>query len=89
MRRGRLDADRWTGVEIPQDEPFETYVLRIGEPGEPAVRQVTVGEPSWTYAAASITADFPVLPDELELDVRQLGRAGEGIAGRLTFATAS
>jgi len=88
VRRGRLDADSWTGVEIPQDEPFETYVLRIGEPGGAAARQVTVGEPSWTYAAASIAADFPVLPDELELDVRQLGRAGEGIAGRLVFATA-
>ena len=88
IRRGRLDADSWAGVEIPQDEPFETYVLRIGEPGETAVRQVTVGEPSWTYAASSIAADFPVPPDELELDVRQLGRAGEGIAGRLVFTTA-
>ena len=88
IRRGRVDADSWQGVEIPQDEPFESYVLRIGEPGGPTVRQVTVGEPSWTYPAASLAADFPALPDELELEVRQIGRAGEGIAGRLVFATA-
>lgn len=88
IRRGRIDADSWQGVEIPYDEPFESYVVRIGAAGGPAVRQVTVGEPSWTYAAASLAADFPVLPDELELELRQVGRAGEGIAARLVFATA-
>jgi hypothetical protein len=88
IRRGRIDADSWQGVEIPDDEPFESYVLRIGAPGGATVRQVTVGEPSWTYAAASLAADSPALPDELELELRQVGRAGEGIAARLVFATA-
>lgn len=88
MRRGRIDADSWQGVEIPQDEPAETYVLRVREPGEPAVRTVTVGAPAWTYPAASVAADFPILPDELELEIRQIGRAGEGIAARLLFDTA-
>lgn len=88
IRRGRIDADSWHGTEIPQDELVENYVLRIGAPGGPTVRQVTVGTASWTYPAASLAADFPVLPSELELEVRQVGRAGEGIAGRLTFATA-
>lgn len=87
IRRGRIDADSWQGVEIPQDELVESYVLRIGAPGGATVRQVTVGTASWTYVAASLAADFPVLPPELELDLRQIGRAGEGIAGRLVFAT--
>lgn len=88
IRRGRIEADSWQAVEIPEDEPFESYVLRIGAPGGAMVRQVTVAEPSWTYPAASLAADFPVLPDDLELEVRQVGRAGEGIAARLVFATA-
>ena len=88
VRRGRIDADSWAGVEIPLDEPFETYALRIGAPGGPAVRQATAGAPAWTWTAAEVAADFPVLPAELEIEVRQVGRVGEGIAARLVFPTA-
>jgi hypothetical protein len=87
-RRGRTDADSWSAIEIPLDEPTESYVLRLGEPGQAAVRTVTVGAPAWISAAASVADDFPVLPDALQLELRQVGRAGEGIAARLVFATA-
>lgn len=88
VRRGRIDADSWNGVDIPVDEPSESYRLRIGAPGGPTVREETVGEPAWSWPAAELAADFPALPDDLEIEIRQIGRAGEGIPARLIFATA-
>jgi len=45
--------------------------------------------PHWTYPAAQIAADFPALPAEAEITVRQISAdAGAGLPARRTFIIA-
>ncbi|MGE0501447.1 MAG: glycoside hydrolase/phage tail family protein [Rhizobiaceae bacterium] len=84
IRRGRIDADSWDAVEIPLGEAAESYRVEIAPVGEAAVRAEEVGASSWTYAAAAIASDFPDLPAEADITVRQISTAaGAGIAARL------
>lgn len=85
-RRGRIDADKWEGPDIPLGEEREEYRIEIAPAGGAAVRMATVSEPSWLYPAAAIAADFGAHPEEIELTVRQLGVAvGWGIPATRRF----
>ena len=85
-RRGRIDADKWQGPDIPLGEEREEYRIEIASAGGEAVRMATVAEPSWLYPAAAITADFGAQPEEIELTVRQLGVAvGWGVPATRRF----
>jgi hypothetical protein len=75
IRCGRLDADRWEASEIPLGEESESYEVTIAVAGGSPVRVVTTAAPSWLYAAAAIAADFPALPAEIDVTVRQLSTA--------------
>ena len=87
IRRGRLDSDSWLGPDIPLGEALEQYVVRIAEPGGPAVREVTLSATSWTYTAALFAADFPSPPDAIYITVRQVSQsAGEGLPAKLVVS---
>jgi hypothetical protein len=80
IRRGRVDADKWDGSEIPLGEEREEYRVEIARPGGAVVRTAVVAEPSWLYAAAAVGSDFGVLPAEIDVSVRQFSvAAGWGI----------
>lgn len=75
IRRGRIDADSWLGTDIPLGEEYESYQVDIAKLDGTTVRSTTVSEPSWTYAATDLAADFPTLPPTLDVTVRQVSAA--------------
>ena len=80
IRRGRLDADSWTPVDIPLGEEREEYLVEIAAAGGPVVRSASVTSPAFAYSAAMIAADFGTPPAEIDLTVRQLSiAAGWGL----------
>lgn len=87
IRRGRIDADRWEGSDIPLAEDREEYRIEIAPAGGAVVRTQTVSEPAWLYPAAEISADFGTLPAEIDVTIRQLSiAAGWGIPATRRFA---
>ena len=48
----------------------------VAPAGGSAVRETNAGQSSWTYDAAEIASDFPVLPTAIDITVRQLGAGG-------------
>ncbi len=79
IRRGRVDADSWSGSDIPLGEETEAYLVEVAPDGGGAVRSVNVDSPAWLYEAADIAADFSALPAEIVITVRQLSAsAGPG-----------
>ena len=80
----RIDADSWDGDDIPVGEESESYRIEIASAAGALKRTATAATQSWTYAAAAIAADFPVLPANATITVRQISAAvGAGIAARL------
>lgn len=80
IRRSRLGGDDWEPVEIPLDEPVETYRVEIVDVDGGLVRRASTSSPAWIYAVADRTADFGALPHLFELRVRQSGAFGDGVA---------
>ena len=80
IRRGRVEADRWEGADIPLGEEREEYRVEIAAPGGAALRTQTVSAAAWLYPSAAILADFGAFPEEIELTVRQFSvAAGWGV----------
>lgn len=89
VRCGRIDADRWEASEIPLAEENESYEVTIAAADGLQVRVVTVPEPSWHYANSAIAADFPILPAEIDVTVRQFSSSvGWGIPAMRRIALA-
>ncbi|MDE0589873.1 glycoside hydrolase TIM-barrel-like domain-containing protein [Halocynthiibacter sp. C4] len=65
IRRARVEADQWSGFDIPLGEDSESYVVRVLE-GEALLREATVSTPSFTYTAAMQASDGGV-PDAFEV----------------------
>jgi len=90
VRRGRLDADKWEGSDIPLAEGREEYRIEIAPAGGAVVRTEIVSEPAWLYPAADINADFGALPTEIDVTLRQLSVAvGWGIPATRRLALSS
>ncbi|MCR4269220.1 glycoside hydrolase/phage tail family protein [Nitratireductor sp. ZSWI3] len=86
IRRGRIDADLWRIEEIPLGESDERYRVEIRTPEGTVVRSAITTEPRWTYSAAELTSDFPVMPAALEFAISQLSLAvGPGIAAQVSL----
>lgn len=84
IRRGRLDSDRWTGVDIPLGEETESYQVTIWAAGQ-AVRTVLTDTPSYLYPNAQQDADGAGIGYDVE--VRQVSRSyGPGAAAVLAVA---
>lgn len=89
IRRGRIGADSWEGEDIPLGEEAESYRVEVRNGANVLKRTVTVGAPSWTYPAASISADFPVLPATALVSIRQLSASvGAGLPAQLSVTLA-
>lgn len=85
IRRTRLDGDSWQGVEVPLGEDSESYCLRVIDGGA-VRREVTLGTPGWSYAAAMQATDGVTLPFEIE--VAQISQSfGPGPAARIEVLT--
>ena len=86
IRRGRVDADRWTGVDIPVGEETESYQVTIWVAGQ-AVRNTVTDTPSYLYSSAHQTVDGASIGYDVE--VRQISQSfGPGAASILAVASA-
>jgi len=82
VRRTRVDGDPWTGLDVPLGEAVELYVLRILST-ETILREVTLAEPRFVYAADLKAAD--AAPVHFNIDVAQVSdRFGPGPFRRIT-----
>jgi hypothetical protein len=87
-RRGRDNADSWTGADIPLDEPFERYRVEVLDGADIVVRTVEVATPEWTYPLADEVLDFGERQTNLAVTIRQLGeRVPLGLPARAIFQT--
>lgn len=84
IRRGRYDADSWSG-EIPLGEASEQYVVDILDGGD-VCRSIATTQPSALYPAADELADFGAPQSTLSVRVAQLSATvGRGIAAEATL----
>ena len=56
VRRTRIDGDGWGPGDVPLGEAREAYLVRVLQGGA-VMREATVDEPTWRYAAAERAAD--------------------------------
>ncbi len=80
VRRSRLGADDWEPMEIPLDEPVESYRVEVLDAAGAVVRSLVLPTPGWIYVAADRESDFGALPHVFDLRVRQIGASGDGVA---------
>ena len=72
IRRARLHGDPWDSPDPPLGEETESYRVAVLAAGV-ELRAWTVGQPSTSYAAADLAADFPAgRPAALTVQVAQL-----------------
>jgi hypothetical protein len=82
IRRGRIDADNWEGVEIPLGESVEAYVVEILSGGV-VKRQLACSTTSLVYTTAQEAADFGAPQTSLRLRIAQSSASvGRGFALR-------
>ena len=81
IRRGRLDADTWEGVDIPLGEESELYRLRVLREGQ-EVMEFTTTSPQAIISNAQITThDLDLHVRHISIEVAQISNAyGPGIA---------
>ena len=84
IRRGRLDADTWEGVDIPLGEESELYRLRVLRDGQ-EVMEFTTTSPQAVISNAQITThDLDLQDRHISIEVSQISNAyGPGIAAVL------
>jgi hypothetical protein len=84
VRRSRIDADGWSGDDVPLDESSEAYRLQILD-GDAAMRTVSVTTNTFVYTAAMELADFGATQAAISFRVRQKGaKVALGIAAEKT-----
>jgi len=66
IRRGRIDADNWSGLDVPLGETSELYHLRILD-ASGLKREADVTTPAYTYSAADRAADGTQTPFNIEV----------------------
>ena len=81
IRRGRIDADTWEGVDIPLGEESELYRLRVLRHGQ-EVMEFTTTSPQAVISNAQITThDLDLQDRQISIEVSQISNAyGPGIA---------
>ncbi|MCB2124910.1 MAG: glycoside hydrolase/phage tail family protein [Rhodobacteraceae bacterium] len=83
IRRTRVDGDSWSGVDVPVGETTEAYLLRVVQ-GASVLREVTLGQPGWTYPGGMQAADGAAPP--FEIHVAQLSDSfGPGLFRRIVI----
>jgi hypothetical protein len=86
IRRARLYAEWSDGVDVPLDEPTESYEVDVLN-GSTVVRTITgLSSPTASYSAAEQTTDFGTPQSSVSVAVYQLSsRVGRGFPGRATI----
>ncbi len=69
IRRTRSGGDTWSGLDVPLGEAYEAYLLRVVNGGA-TLREITLSQTQWTYAAAMMSADGA--GSDFEIHVAQL-----------------
>lgn len=81
IRRSRIDADNWDGLDVPLGEASEQYLLRVIDAAG-LRREVTLTAPAFTYFDAMRTADGTA--QSYSIEVAQLSdRVGPGPFARI------
>ncbi len=81
LRCGNRDGDGWDNPDIPLPEGAESYRLRVLTLLGAQLREVTIGEPSWTYPLALRNADLGT--SNFVLEVSQISASGlSGLAAQ-------
>ena len=85
VRRARINAEWRDVIDVPLDEPSESYQVDILD-GLNVVRTLSVSAPTATYTAAQQTADFGSPQSSVSVAVYQISsRLGRGHAGTATL----
>lgn len=83
IRRSRIGADSWDGLDVPLGEEAERYLVRVMD-GAQILREAEVGAPEWIWSAADQAADGGAAGRRVE--VAQVSAVtGPGGWGRLTL----
>jgi hypothetical protein len=80
VRRGRISADNWSGVEIPEDEDQLQFQVKIFD-DTALVHEAITDSNSYLYEDAQQLSDFGYNPSTLVFSVQQIGGfIAQGIA---------
>lgn len=80
IRRGRISADNWFGVEIPEDEDQIQFLVKIYR-DEEIVHEAMTEDNSYLYEDEQQLIDFGFNPTNLVFSVQQIGgQIAQGIA---------
>ena len=80
IRRGRISADNWLGVEIPEDEDQIQFLVKIYR-DEEIVHEAITEDSFYMYEDAQQLDDFGFNPTNLVFSVQQIGgQIAQGIA---------
>lgn len=86
IRRGRIAADNWAGVEIPEDEDHLQFLIKIFNENS-VIHEAVVEDSSYIYEDVQRLADFGYLPSSLLFSVQQIGgQIAQGIARTATIS---
>ena len=81
IRRGRIDADTWEGVDISLGEESEQYRLRVLRDGQEVMEFTTTSPQAGISNAQITTHDLDLQDRHISIEVSQISNAyGPGIA---------
>lgn len=72
VRRGRISADNWSGVEIPEDEDQLQFQVKVFNDTE-LVHEAITDSNYYLYEDAQQLSDFGYNPSALLFSVQQIG----------------
>lgn len=80
VRRGRINADSWLGLEIPLGEAFEQYIVDILDDGDLPISRFEMDQPELLLTTSMLNDLFGGQPASLSVRIAQMSeRVGEGI----------
>ncbi|MCF4097944.1 baseplate multidomain protein megatron [Maritalea mediterranea] len=86
VRCTRAGGDMWQGQDVPMDTESLSFELRIGQ-DETTLRTTQITQPTFTYSAATQTADFGGLVHSAWIEVSQISAIwGAGHPKRINFS---
>ena len=86
IRCGQADADGWDRPEIPLNEGFERYRLRLFTMANELKRQVDLSAPFYAYQPSTKVSDFGSITEAI-LDVAQIDAGGlPGLSARIPLS---
>lgn len=72
QRRTRFNGDNWSPSDIPLNEEYEQYRVRVYN-GLTVIREIVVTSQEYRYTVAEQTADFGAVQTDVKFDAAQYG----------------